>query len=92
MNGILENPTFLLIFRVATPILLFVLSFVVGITWNMGKKILRQMKYTDIRLQAVDHALENTLKNGYKAHRNEKIKEQITEDEFINEKGNPFKV
>jgi len=84
--------TGLTIFRVATPIALLIFSIVMASIWRVVKKILRQVKYTDVRVVSMDYALESTMNNGYKTHRDHKLKDMLTEDSYINQTGTPLKI
>jgi hypothetical protein len=47
------------------------------------RKLFRVIKLIDYKLQATDFALEQSFKNGYADHRNQKLKELLEADKFI---------
>lgn len=78
-----EN-TAIAIFRIATPVILFFLTLGITFISRNVKKTLRQAKYTDVCMQAMDYALEKSIGNGYKEHRDKAKTDLIKKDTFIN--------
>ena len=87
-----ESNVWLSTFRFGTPIVLIIMSVVLGAAFSLIKKILRQVKFTNARVCSMDYALESTMNNGYKTHRDKKLRDIVDEDSFINQKGNPLKI
>lgn len=50
------------------------------------RKILKRMKLLEYKLQATDHALERSFKNGYAEYRDAKLIELFEADRFVNKK------
>jgi len=51
------------------------------------RTIKNRQKYEHFKLEAVDYALAQESKNGYRDHRDKKMDELLKRDEFVYEKG-----
>lgn len=59
---------------------------IAGIMLSNVRKILKRIKLLEYKLQATDHALERSFKNGYAEYRDAKLIELFEADKFVNTK------
>ncbi len=64
----------------------WLLLMVAGLILSSVRKLVKRMTLVEYKLRAADYALEKSLSNGYANHRDQKLRELLSSDKFINEK------
>jgi hypothetical protein len=64
----------------------WILIAIAGLMLSNVRKILKRIKLLEYKLQATDHALERSFKNGYAEYRDAKLIELFEADRFVNKK------
>jgi hypothetical protein len=64
----------------------WILIAIASLMLSSVRKILKRMKLLEYKLQATDHALERSFKNGYAEYRDAKLIELFEADRFVNKK------
>ncbi len=64
----------------------WLLLLVAGLILSSVRKLVKRMTLVEYKLRAADYALEKTISNGYAVHRDHKLRELLSSDNFINEK------
>jgi len=79
LSGFLINPVFI-------RLLLIVLMSLLYFNFRQLRKIFRDIRYVKLNQIAMDHALEQSLKNGYAKNKEEKLRELMARENYISGK------
>lgn len=71
----LTSELFMLIINVLTLILMALIK-------TSTKRMLNELKYNKIKIEAIDYALEKVFSDGYAENRNNKMKELLDKEKF----------